>query len=274
MNEKRTPGPSGIRRAVFDTALTIGARSALSARTSVVTRPTVRRVPGLSAMQGDLAIAKALQDAIVLLETRRTDLARWDQATEQSFYAWFGTDDAKARDIVDRRIGRAVNTLRHLKVEDFIPIPKPTRRGKRLSTYIKQLQEWQSLFAYVTPGYTRPRLRAVAVELAIVHVGPEFATADDITRAGTIVHEVSHFESVGDTDDVSATFLGDPRKPGERQMYGYTKATRLSLQSSRKALKNADNFEFFIEGHDPADHALDLDGAGDFPTMPETPHQG
>jgi hypothetical protein len=48
-------------------------------------------------------------------------------------------------------------------------------------------------------------------------------------------------------------------------MYGYTKATRLSMKDAREALKNADNFEFFIEKHDPADHELDLDGAGDFP---------
>jgi hypothetical protein len=235
---------------------------------------SVRRVPGMSALQGETAIVRALHAAILLFERRREDLTRWDQTTQQSFMAWFGTDSEEARKIIAARIERGLRSLKHLKLEDFIPIPKPRRAGKSPAAYNSAMAEWGSLYAYVNPGYTRRRPGAPAIEVALIHVGPEFATADDTTRAGTIVHELSHFLSVGNTNDVSATFLGDPRKPGEREMYGYTKAERLSYQNSKKALKNADNFEFFIENHDPADHDLDLDGAGDFELNPRIPNQG
>lgn len=273
MNENRPPGPAGTSRRSLKFVGTgdsaFGSRGAPSFAKRAPIAPSVRRVPGMSATQGECAIVKALQGAIALLEKRRVDLARWDPDTQENFSAWFGTEEIEAREVIDKRIGRALRTLRHLKVEDFVPIPKPKKRGKKRSIYDAEVADWQSTFAYVSRGYTRTRLRATAIEIAVIHVGPEFASADDTTRAGTIIHEVSHFVSVGNTDDVSATFLGDPRKPGERQMYGYTKAERLSLQSPAGALKNADNFEFFIEGHDPADHALDLDGAGDFEVSPK-----
>jgi hypothetical protein len=271
MNEKRLPGSTGIspRRLRFagtgDSAHGSRGVPSFAKRAPLA----VQRVPGMSATQGECAIVKALHDAIALLEKRRGDLARWDPDTQENFSAWFGTDSIKAREVIDGRIGRALKTLRHLSVQDFIPIPKPKKRGKKPSTYEAQLADWQSTYAYVCPGYTRRRLKAATVEIAVVYVGPEFASANDTTRAGTIIHEVSHFFSVGHTKDVSATFLGDPRKPDEREMYGYNKAERLSLQSPEGALNNADNFEFFIESHDPADHPLDLDGAGDFEVPPK-----
>lgn len=226
------------------------------------------QVPGLSREQARAALAKALTDALDLLQRRRDDMAKWDPDTEENFLAWFGTTDPAARDIVSKRIAKAIKRLERIKVDDFIPDPKPAhKRGQTASQYQDALDDWSSTFAYVMPG-SRERGK---YELT-VHVGPMFATASEVTRAGTLIHELSHFFTVGDTDDVEATFPGDPRKAGSRQMYGYTKATRLSMQSGSNlktnlALKNADNFEFFVERHDPADHPLDLDGAGDFPSI-------
>lgn len=97
-----------------------------------------------------------------------------------------------------------------------------------------------------------------------VHVGPLFAKADETTQAGTFIHEVSHFVTVGNTDDVESWFLGMPAGKKKVTMYGYARAQRLSMKNPKGALNNADNFEFFIEGQDPRDH-FDIEGAGDFP---------
>jgi hypothetical protein len=64
--------------------------------------------------------------------------------------------------------------------------------------YRDALDEYNSEFAYVNPDKHE----------MIVHLGPEFATADDTTRAGTFIHEVSHFYGIGGTDDVESSFVG------------------------------------------------------------------
>jgi len=222
----------------------------------------------MSATAARIALSKALSDAIRLLERRKQDLSTWDEETEESFLAWFGTTDKAARTMISKRIDKALAKLRRLRARDFIAIAKPSHKGLTNRQFQDAIDDYNSTFAYVNPDTWYHGKYEHAV-----FVGPEFATADDVTRAGTLIHEVSHFVTVDQTDDVEATFPGDPRKPGpDRRMYGYTKATRLSMQSgdrvkSNKALKNADNFEFFIERHDPSDHPLDLDGAGDFPAM-------
>ena len=57
------------------------------------------------------------------------------------------------------------------------------------------------------------------------------ATGRD-SRAGTVVHEVSHFNVVAKTQDY---------------VYGATAAKNLALTSPTKAVKNADNHEYFAE---------------------------
>ena len=52
------------------------------------------------------------------------------------------------------------------------------------------------------------------------------------SRAGTIIHEVSHFNAVAGTDD---------------HAYGQTAAKRLAQQNPKRAIDNADNHEYFAE---------------------------
>jgi len=52
------------------------------------------------------------------------------------------------------------------------------------------------------------------------------------SRAGTIIHELSHFDIVANTDDLA---------------YGHTAAKRLAIKSPTKAVKNADSHEYFSE---------------------------
>lgn len=59
------------------------------------------------------------------------------------------------------------------------------------------------------------------------------ATGRD-SKAGTLVHEMSHFNVVAGTDDI---------------VYGESGALRLARTNPRKAIKNADNHEYFAEDH-------------------------
>jgi hypothetical protein len=116
-----------------------------------------------------------------------------------------------------------------------------------------------------------------------VHLGKDFWSADDKTRAGTLIHEVSHFFMVGDTDDVgvklkdhaATDFPGKRVKPTDADSYatyGGTRGTRLAAAHPSLALNNADSFEFFIEGDEPSviqdEHGNPgTEGFGDFPSL-------
>ncbi len=228
------------------------------------------RVPGLSAVLGERALRDAQIKAIGLLKKRLDDLDAWDQDTQESFLTWFGTDEEKARQLVRARIVRAIVKLQALKIENFVPDRPPRKRGMTAAEYRDALAEYNREFAYVNPDK-----RGGKHEMT-VHIGPEFATADDTTRAGTLIHEVSHFFTVGRTDDVESSFLGmRVEKRGDKTvtMYGYARAERLSMQSQKNALNNADNFEFFVERQDPRDH-FDTEGLGDFPQGSERSDHG
>lgn len=265
MSASSTPGPiCASKYPDIDTGT--NARIRMTApghakKTTLWKASTLPRVPGLSASDGKRAILDAQKKAIELLERRRQDLDVWDEDTQESFLTWFGTDETKARDLVRRRIVKAIAKLKTLKVNNFVPDRPPRKAGLTATQYQDALDEYNREFAYVNPDS-----RGGAYEMT-VHLGPEFANADDTTRAGTLIHEVSHFFTVGQTDDVESAFLGmRVEKRGDKKvtMYGYARAERLSMQSQKNALHNADNFEFFVERQDPRDH-FDTEGLGDFP---------
>lgn len=80
------------------------------------------------------------------------------------------------------------------------------------------------LFAYVYPNDDQT-----------VHLGNRFASAPlegTDSQAGALGHEMSHFSSVGGTDD---------------HAYGTADSQALAQSDSAKALENADNFEYYLE---------------------------
>lgn len=52
------------------------------------------------------------------------------------------------------------------------------------------------------------------------------------SRAGTLVHEMSHFNVIANTDD---------------HEYGQVAARRLARKNPNKAVNNADNYEYYAE---------------------------
>ena len=207
-----------------------------------------------------LSIEKARGEAIAMLTVRLNDLDAWNEATQKLFEGWFGTTDARARAEIRQRIVKAIHKLTLLHDSDFISDPT------------------DSDFAYVYPDESeRGRYERT------VHLGKAFwAEKDDKTRAGTLIHEVSHFLTVGHTDDVGSRrrdraavdFPGKSTSKygGSYAAYGGAGAARLAISHPALALKNADSFEFFIEGRKASvildeKGNLDTEGFGDFPTF-------
>lgn len=82
----------------------------------------------------------------------------------------------------------------------------------------------QSAFAYVYP--TRP------YEIFVCRAFWNAKNTGTDSRAGTLIHEMSHFNVVAGTDD---------------HAYGQTAAKNLALTDPARALDNADNHEYFAE---------------------------
>ena len=85
-----------------------------------------------------------------------------------------------------------------------------------------------TLYAYVYPA-----------RLHDVFVCPAFFRAPLLgtdSRAGTLVHELSHFTSVAGTSDHD---------------YGQAAVTGLALRDPRRAIANADSYEYFVENTPP-----------------------
>jgi len=233
-----------------------------------------------------LTIEKARDAAIAMLTKRLDDLDAWSkevdrralnpglngpmpadcEATGDLFVGWFGTDDAAARSKIRQRIVKAIAKLNLLHASDFINDPTSND------------------FAYVEPNTTEHGKYE-----RTVHIGKAFWNSNsDKERAGTLVHEVSHFVTVGGTDDVGSEKkdraavdfpgrnpykYGDPKKDAAScAAYGGARAARLAIKDPTRALENADSFEFFIEGDKAAvilnEHGgLDTEGFGDFPNV-------
>lgn len=168
------------------------------------------RVPGMTAREADKAIEKAQKDAVEALNKRIDDIDKWDAKTQESFKKWFGSDDEATRQKMRARAVKARD-----KIDSFT-----------LDNYAHD----DDAYAYVYPD-----------EDDKMYLGEKFAGAPETGRdskAGTLVHEASHYNTVGSTDDV---------EHNGRTVYGAKGAEKLAKDAPEKAQENADNFEYFIE---------------------------
>ena len=88
---------------------------------------------------------------------------------------------------------------------------------------------------YCTPSAASAYAYVYANQPYIIHLCGAFWTAPATgtdSKAGTIIHEMSHFTVNGGTAD---------------NAYGQTAAKRLATKTPNKAVQNADNHEYFSE---------------------------
>jgi hypothetical protein len=154
-------------------------------------------------------ITQALADAKKMLEKAKADLAKWDNTTQTRFKRWFGATDEAARKRMSERVDKEIAQIDKMTVANF----QPAEPGE------------EDCYAYVYPN-----------DDTKVYLGDDFAPAPATgpdSKAGTLVHEMSHYDTVGGTED---------------HAYGQGPCKALAKQDPPKAQSNADSFEYFVEG--------------------------
>lgn len=158
----------------------------------------------------DSAIKTALAKQKEMLESKKQALARWNDTDKVEFKKWFGTTDDAARKKMQERIDKELKLNSELKPENFKPADPSD----------------PSTFAYVYPND----------KSHTIYLDQAFDKAPDTgkdSKAGTLSHEMSHFDDIGGTKD---------------HIYGADNAKALAATDSNKALNNADSFEYYVEG--------------------------
>ena len=160
-------------------------------------------------------VQETLRKTIDLLEKRKKHMVAWGAATQTSFKKWFGSDSAAARTTISTRIDKMLDLVRTRQHKDI------QRAGFDKAQWIG----YGSVFAYV---------RADDLKHQIFLGGDYHRAADTGTdsRVGVLLHEMSHFTSVGGTNDYK---------------YGQDECLELARRNPSNALNNADSFEYYIE---------------------------
>ncbi|WP_435237799.1 M35 family metallo-endopeptidase [Psychromonas sp. PT13] len=167
------------------------------------------RIPGVDSFTADVQIKSALFSLISSLEEKQEKLAEWDANTQRSFKQWFGTTDADSVEMISDRVDKTLTFAKDLGLENFAAAET----------------DIAGEIAYVYRD-----------DESTIYLGDEFGYLPKDgydSKAGTIAHEISHFNSVGGTEDYK---------------YGQMDCLKEAKDDSYKALRNADSFMYFIEG--------------------------
>jgi uncharacterized Zn-binding protein involved in type VI secretion len=164
-------------------------------------------------------IEQALADQKVMIDNKRAELERWNEEDKKKFKTAFGTDGESARKSMKKWLEKMKKLNEKTTIDNFVKVPADEDDG---------------FIAQVTPGDKKHK-----IELA-----SEFwklpATGED-SKAGTLMHEMSHFKSISGTKDSFGSYLGGS------DIYGASDARKLALSNSKLALKHADSFEYWAE---------------------------
>lgn len=152
------------------------------------------------------SINQAHDAAINLLNVAKNDLSVARHPTSALRYVWwFGSESLSRQFIASFNMRSIYSALNYKQVQFYCDCN-------------------ESYFAYVEVNTPY-----------IIHLCNSFysaPTTGEDSKAGTIIHETSHFNMVAGTDD---------------HAYGHEGAHNLGLTSPSKAIDNADNYEYFAE---------------------------
>jgi len=152
-------------------------------------------------------INAAHNNAIIISKNAALAMNNAERPTSGRRYVeWFGSSDVSRHDTVQNHFNSIYSAL---ETKDI--------------TFACDCQEDRT-YAYVNPNVPY-----------VIHLCNAFWSALGVgtdSKAGTIVHEMSHFTVVADTDDFA---------------YGQTRARELARTDPDSAVKNADSHEYFAE---------------------------
>ncbi len=175
-------------------------------------------------------IWEALWEAREMLNKR---LNQTDVESSNDFITMFGTDDPSSRKLIRDRMERVKKVIDNfLEGNNYKRQFFSTDDDSYAHVYANDPDLEIYLDQYFWTGVPKP-----GKEGFIPVTGRD-------SRAGVIIHEISHFKWIGGTNDVSYNLYNN----GKVKVYGLPRCKLLAIKNYKKALINADNFEYYIEG--------------------------
>lgn len=168
-------------------------------------------------------VLPALDAAEKMIDEKLGQLEKWDDSTKECFKKAFGDHGVNLDSQKDQKI-KQMKKMKELYAE--------LRKNKENKFKFAKVyehgtdKETQGYFAWVAPGDTSHN-----VTLSEAYNNAPLTGTD--SKAGTMIHELSHFSDVAGTDD---------------HAYGLEEAKNLAKKNKTKAATNADNFEYYVEG--------------------------
>jgi hypothetical protein len=157
----------------------------------------------------ETVILQALKDQRKMLEKKKNDLETWDEHTKAQVKKWFGKNDEATRKKLLDRTNKELDLNKKMSIKNFHPANPPS----------------PGTYAYVNPS---DKTHKIYLDSAFDSAP---ATGED-SKAGTLAHEMSHFNDIGGTED---------------HAYGKKGAKALAKKNPTAAMDNADNYEYFVE---------------------------
>ena len=138
-----------------------------------------------------------------------------------SFAHWFGTFEAAKAERVRENLKRIYTAIRDERIRFFCGHPEEPACKGGVYAYVYRTEPYAMTLC--PDFFTLPTMPGG---------GPSDAAYEYGTMEGTIIHEMSHFEVVANTDDIC---------------YGRTECARLARTQDYNAVINADTYQYFSE---------------------------
>jgi uncharacterized Zn-binding protein involved in type VI secretion len=155
-------------------------------------------------------VSKVIKECIVLLENRLVLLVNDDPETKERFLKWLGPYINERKSVIVGRMERQIKFLKELTLRNFDKIYNEGEYRKTYA-YVYQTDENHTIF-----------------------LGNPFWNTEQIKRdskVGILLHEISHFKSLGRTKD-----------------FRYDKGCNLlAIEEPERALYNADSYIYFLK---------------------------
>lgn len=157
-------------------------------------------------------INQTIKLCVEVLESKLKSMLEYDRQLYKDFEKWFGVVTKDKRDTILKRIRRTLDVCKDLRIQDFELVDVAGNEDEYGSVYREKGD--------------RPRIN-LGVRFWKIKNGCEKS------RAGVVIHELSHFKNIGKTDDYA---------------YGIQGCLGLAEHYPNEALYNADSYELFIRG--------------------------
>jgi hypothetical protein len=170
------------------------------------------------------SILKSRVEAVGLIKTRISALAKWDASEQARAKKWFGRSDDTARGILQAGLPRLLQVMQNLKPENII-------------LWDQQKQRNITCTIFPDNGATDAAVCKPDTAKRVIAIYPHFCTSPRSQlwhgcQVLTLIHECTHFTDVFDSKD---------------DMYGVTIGLSFWAQDNpARAIRNADSLACYV----------------------------